>query len=218
MTLQKIKTSGKVFEALQKTLKKDNAKFKKLTRAKQRVAIAQDVIAQVRAKKFVADSTYFDWGAQGTEVLCNTLEEAEEAELDASECISQVKCSVCGIGSLFLSGIRKNDKLSINKFLNHDWEMRDMAVEYLGKWFDSNQLDLVEDFYERNGDQCDTDGWTHEESSSPIYREDNNNKRLVMIMENIISNSGRFNPKKGEHKIDRDPCNSDSYYSGEVDE
>ncbi len=203
--MQKIKTQGKAFEALQKTLKKENAKFKKLTRAQQRVAIAEDVIAQVKAKKFIANSTYFDWAES---VDSDTVENAKEAGLDLSECVSQVKCEVCGIGSLFMSGVRKADNLKINQF--NTWDARSEAVEYLEKWFDSDQLDLVEDYYERNGGLV-PDEWyvDYDDSCSPIYRQDDDDKRLMMIMANIASNNGKFDPKKGKYKIDRDPAGSD---------
>lgn len=196
-----IQTSGKKFEALQKKLKLDNAKFKKLNKTEQRIAIAKDVIAQLKAEKFLAKSTYFGWG-KAYDSYCDTSD-AEEANLDLSECVSQVQCSVCGIGSLFVSAARKADALPLKKFLPDAGDRR-FESKYLDKWFDSAQLDLVEAYYEQDPRlNAENDPFSSfHYSRSPIYRESNSTKRLTMIMENIVSNNGKFQPARGKHKED----------------
>lgn len=199
---QTILTSGKKFETLQKKLKARNAAFRKLPRALQRVAIAEDVIAQLRLKKFVAYSSYFSWGDRvKDESYVSGVRQAEEADLDLSACISQVQCSVCGIGSLFAGAVLNADKLKFNDFFHGRGE----EVKYLNHWFSTNQLDLVECFYER-WDEYDRSyhNIKIEDSvieGSQIFSEGNNTKRLKMIMQNIVSNGGKFDPFKGKHRI-----------------
>ncbi len=202
---QTILTSGKKFETLQKKLKARNAAFRKLPKAQQRVAIAEDVIAQLRLKKFVADSTYFSWGdrIEGTNVQGTWS--AKEADLDLSVCISQVQCSVCGIGSLFAGAVLNADKLKLNDFTGDRRE----EVEYLQRWFTKKQLDLVECFYERwdystrydfNILQFDGEREIYL-PHTPIFGTSDPTKRLKKIMENIVSNGGKFDPFKGKHGI-----------------
>jgi hypothetical protein len=204
---QTIRTSGKKFENLQKKLKARNAAFRKLPRAMQRVAIAEDVIAQLRAKKFVAYSTYFGWGniarnGHDGDDNISGIADANEAGVDLSACISQVTCSVCGIGSLFASAVLNANKLKLN--LNTLGE-RAAEVEYLKRWFSEKQLDLVEAFFERWDEYDRVYKGIHIGSyvirNSPIYREQDDTKRLKKIMENIISNNGKFDPFKGDHRI-----------------
>lgn len=192
--MQRIQISGKRLSKLQRKLRAMNLKFNKLSRKEQRIAIAKDVVEMLRAKKIVANSTYL---TMPTETMFDEhtpgFEKAAERGLDASVCLEQVKCEVCGIGSLFVGALRHNDKLSagtLKEQMEHG-DIRQTQVEYLEKWFDADQLQLVEDYYEQNSGDFE----------SPIYMEDDDNKRLSMIMENIISNGGKFDPSRGQHRI-----------------
>lgn len=200
----KIQIQGKKATAISKLLKAKNKRFAKLTRKEQRLAIAEDVIAQIRAKKFVAASTYFQLGksTHAFDVFrtpdYENVEDAAEAGKDLSECIAQTGCTVCGIGSLFASAVLNNDRLKMSKVVDPgdpDYDAaayidieRDLEVSYLKKWFDADQLGLIEYYFEHHG-SC----------HGPISDEDNNTKRLVMIMQNIVSNGGIFDPTKGRH-------------------
>lgn len=182
-----IKTSGEELKKIRRRLRDANRRFVKLSRKEQRIALAKDVIAQLDAKRIKADSTY---------LRMPNLKKAAEKGLDFGECAAQAQCTVCGIGSLFISAVMKNDELPADKVAEAQegcWDspcMRDdVQVPYLEKWFDSEQLDLIEDYYERH----------IYDFESPIRQEYNNNKRLRMIMENIVSNGGRFDPYKGAH-------------------
>lgn len=181
-----IVTRGKKFQALQRRLRRQNAAFKKLSLAKQRIKIAEDVIDQLRLKQLRAESTYLRVNA-----LAYTPR-TEITDVDAAEALCQTKCDVCGIGSLFVTAVKRADELPLHDLMSRN--TRSLAVEYLGKWFDSAALDLVEGYFER---------WNGIHYDSPIFLMDSQNKRLKMIMENIISNNGRFNPLKGAHKAPR---------------
>jgi len=196
-----IVTSGPRFEAIQTALKRRNAKFRKLTRAQQRIAIAKDVIAQVKVGRFVPTSTYFEFNRS----VDNEYDDSVQ-NLDMSNCIAQASCQVCGIGSLFAGAVINADKLKLKDF-NFGAE-RDNQVAYLKRWFTSKQLDLIETVFERWYE--DTQGEHHSQQvampdivlkHSPIFRTSSKKKRLLMIMENIISNKGTFDLFKGRHKI-----------------
>jgi len=204
---QAIKTSGKKFQDLQKKLKKDNAAFARLSPEEQRVTIAKDVLAQLRRGKFRAGHTYFEFGDQGgwnNSVDSDSVDAAGREGIDMSCAIGQVECTVCGIGSLFAASVLKADNLKLKTFLRTNNE-RNAEVRYLRQWFTKKQLDLVECFFERwsagaRGDyQINLSDETLEES--PIFTEMDDTERLRMIMHNIISNSGRFDPFNGKHAV-----------------
>lgn len=200
----KIEIKGARFKALQRRLRATNTRFKKLTKAQQRVAIAKDVIQQVRSEMYIARSTYFTFARVKDKAIsdsrslaeCHTrvLGHAEAANVDLSEVISQTPCEVCGIGSLFASAVRKADNLPLNDFSNalYNESARDAEGEYLSTWFTDDELDEIEAYYECNHAY---DQW----QDSPLLSCGNSTNRLIMIMENIISNRGRFNPRRGRH-------------------
>ena len=199
--MQRIVTKGERLSKIRRQLKAANKRFKKLTRKEQRIAIAEDVIAQVKAKKFVAASTYFEIGNK-PEFEGDTypgevagIDNAVEAELSTGECIAQVGCMVCGIGSLFASAVMKHDKQTFDNNVN-----RDVETDYLNRWFDDAQLDLIEAYYERQDYRMVGFGY----EDSPIYNEYDDNRRLIMIMENIVSNGGVFDQECGAHEIGDD--------------
>lgn len=208
-----VKTDPQTLARIRRRLQARNRRFKVMSRAEQRVAIAKDVIAQLDAKKIVARSTYFS-PPQKVEDKCRARYGDEKVrELDLSEVTAQVKCEVCGIGAVFLSTVEFNDKLKVKEFFSYDpihgyLSDRDNQVEYLGKWFSSKQLDEIEEYFENGSPGCDeAKPW----SSSPIQREVKREKRLRMIMENIISNNGKFDPYKGKHKCDEDGSSEETY-------
>lgn len=211
-----LKFKGKKFEKLKAKLKRENAAFRKLSKKDQRIAIAKDVIKLLKTDKIIARSSYLTLGnydefsdvfdSDLADIMVDTSDDDEHdtcaiinpkiAKLDASLLLEQMlpACEVCGIGSLFVAALRKNDKMTIEHFKDKvlDDATRDHEVEYLAKWFDSQQLDLIEEYFEdRSG--CD--------SESPIYSVVEQDKRLVMIMENIVSNKGEFDPHRGKHAI-----------------
>lgn len=99
---------------------------------------------------------------------------------------------------MFIAAVENADKLKISNFNTRD--TRDAEVEYLSTWFSKKQLDLVEQYYERHTSEfrsAPEPDWRRH----PIFNEHESDKRMKMIMENIISNRGTFNPKRGKHSI-----------------
>jgi uncharacterized protein YqkB len=212
-TKTNIKVSGKVFEKLVARLKRQNKAFWKLSVKKQRIAIAKDVLALLKAKLIKPQSTYLRIPEQAAEKIYDADADLVR-EIDAGVLIEQVSCEVCGIGSLFLAAVHKNNKLTIEDLLNINIEdrliidgaadrCRDDQMEYLKKWFGPQQLDLIE-FYFEDDDHC-------HEKFGPILNTDwmtEKDERLIMIMENIISNNGVFYPRKGKHSAKHAPLST----------
>jgi hypothetical protein len=123
------------------------------------------------------------------------FEEVPKCELpDLSAITLQSKCIVCGIGSMFVSTVEKMDKLKITDSYGAEPDIRDRdtQVKYMRKWFSESQLRLIENYFEQFGIGS---FW----EDSKIKSQSSDNKRLIMIMENIISNKGKFDPTKGKH-------------------
>lgn len=179
-----------------------NAKFLKLSPEKQRVAIAQDVIKQLEAEKYLAGSTYFqprvslDW-SKGE--LAEAIEKPGAA------------CKVCGIGALMVSACRFVDKLTVREAdLNTRYEIHD----YLDKYFSSEQLTLIEYYFEASNkqfadmiedrvpevcrEQFEACAFEKPRDNHPIVNAPTRRSALRRIMENIVSNKGTFSPNRGK--------------------
>lgn len=195
------------FKKSQRETEKRNRKFAKMTRDQQRVEIAKDVLRLLGERKIEPHSTYFR--ASGDTEMVKSLALHPDAfqehgyaakelrpigKLSASAVLDSkvADCHVCGIGSLFVSAVINADKLSAKNILKlrDGSERRRSEVRYLSRWFDADQLSQIEQFYETNA-------WC---AGSPILDQANNRRRLRMIMENIISNGGKFDPHAGRHR------------------
>lgn len=201
-----IYTSGEKFEAFKRAARARNRRFEKKSLSEQRLAIARDVIEQIEAGDLTAASAYFA-SSDLSRFEDRIFRRESLGEVDASVVLPQVAdCRVCGIGSLFKCAVENANSLPIKDLLHGD--TRENEVRYLRTWFSKEQLNLVEDFYERHT------RWQDYHSSytrvgarsgkpvgdSPIMAMEHDGTRLKMIMENIIANNGKFNPWRGPHK------------------
>lgn len=184
-------------------VKISNEKFESSEPAKKRIQIAKDVIKQLNVGKIIAKTgTYFS--SRTVEKKVSKLKEPEELQ----ELLKGAPaCKVCGIGSLFICDIIRNDKYVVdpdNEGLDVDG---DVIAERFSGIFDPSQLDLIETAFEarvmfdRTNTLRERDylGWSKNTSVANTaiafgkkYR--NTQKRLVAIMENIIKNKGTFTP------------------------
>lgn len=160
-----------------------NAKFRKLPIARQRVAIARDVIKLLSKGKIKARSTYLN---SPVETATRYRSADLGVALTCGEC-----CEVCGIGSLFVATVMTANHVKVEDFHNSD-DARQFEVDYLEKWFDYDQLTIIEMHYELRNEAY---GFTSMGAKKTA------DARMVMIMENIISNGGRFIPSRGEHAV-----------------
>lgn len=186
---------------------KPTKKNKSLSTKEMRIAIAKDVLAQLKAKKIVATrGCWTDDPKLGSidDFASTQLEKADKdsVEIKACDYASKVnKCRVCALGSLFLSGIRLYNGVSwtLNKEdaffdLSHDL-FDDIEKSPLNKYFSTKQLQLIEATFEDGDGSC----WLSSDRDHVLarayyvkYRDAE--KRLIGIMNNIIDNEGTFNP------------------------
>ncbi len=179
---------------LNAAIKKDNEAFNKLTKAEKRVAIAKDVLAGLASGKLIADS--------GTYCEINRNEKADFETTNLQTLLKSKtvdSCAVCGVGSLFVSLVKKTNKFNIGDgettllfsediyaklhafftdkqlaLIECAFEGEEIANEWNedGEELSGNELNKCQEFYDQN---CDSD-----------YG------RLVAIMKNIIKNKGTF--------------------------
>lgn len=165
---------------------KQNKHFHALSKRKQRLAIAADVLSQLKAKKYKAKrGTYHHSDDLDFELF--RMMTSESAHLLQSTLLSkEVSCTVCGLGAAFCSLSRLGN--------NIHWQDREHDV--LLPLFGREQLELIEHAFEGmdiNEDEHLT-GKQARRAEKFYNKHSNKNKRLAAIFKNIIKNDGTFEP------------------------
>lgn len=184
-------------------IKEWNEYFTSLSPAKKRVAIAKDVIEQVKAERYLAKNrTYIDFLMK--------FDGQIQSKFD------KVKCQCCALGAMFLSDVKYTNNCTIEDLdrINFSREEENRLQNY----FDIEQLILIEAAFECWGfetitefDGCEEDyriieGFGYDVMLSDLsltsedidkaaqfgYQYDDNSERLIAIMRNIIKNRGKF--------------------------
>ncbi len=181
-------------------INKLNAEFKKATKAQKRVMIAQDVLAQLKTKRYVAES--------GCWVQANYNSTATWADIKYTDSVQELfaektieSCNVCALGGLFMSCTNFNNNTLIEDLDDATAQLGDLIDEEeklsnkLNSIFSVKQLKLIEVYFEGN------DGYFYEnreyDTVKAFYTKyPSDKKRLQLIMENIVENEGTFVPKK----------------------
>jgi len=183
-----------------KEIKNLNAEFKKATKAQKRVMIAQDVLAQLKAKRYVAES--------GCWVQANYNPAATWADIKYTDSVQELfvekkieSCNVCALGGLFMSCTNFNNNTlledldDVSEGLGALVDEEEKLSNKLNKIFSTSQLKLIESYFEANdGYFRDYDEDDRIEVFYNKYPSDK--KRLQLIMENIAENEGTFVPEK----------------------
>jgi hypothetical protein len=176
-------------------IKKLNAEFKKASKAQKRVMIAQDVLAQLKAKRYFAESGC--WVQPNIKAACekNLKDEDSVQELFAAKKIES--CNVCALGGLFMSCINLNNNTTVEdlkkEFYIGDFVYDDSKISNgLNRIFTQKQLILIESYFEGSQGYFKGDN----EKTVVFLESYNDDERLEMIMQNIIDNDGTFKPNK----------------------
>jgi len=118
----------------QTTLSKANEKFWAATPEQKRVAIAKDVIKQIRAKFYKPESgTYFQidlpdsYGIRVTD----SIEKFDKAMTSIKR--KGGTCEVCAIGGCFASLVRLGDKINTEEVVSDHIESNDSINDYFMK-------------------------------------------------------------------------------------
>lgn len=178
-----------------KKINKLNAEFKKATKAQKRVMIAKDVLAQIKTKRYVAESGC--WVQTNINAACkeNLKDEDSVQELFAEKKIES--CNVCALGGLFMSCTNLNNNTTVQDLYNEQYlgdfvADDDKISNGLNRIFTQKQLMLIESYFEGS------EGYFRggNEKTETFLESYNDNERLEMIMQNIIDNNGTFKPSK----------------------
>jgi hypothetical protein len=172
-----------------------NAEFKKATKAQKRVMIAQDVLAQLKAKRYFAESGC--WVQPNIKAACekNLKDEDSVQELFAKKKIKS--CNVCALGGLFMSCINLNNNTTVQD-LKDETYIGDLVADDdklsngLNRIFTQKQLILIETYFEGSEGYFKGD----DEETVTFFENYDDDERLEMIMQNIIDNNGTFKPNK----------------------
>jgi len=173
-----------------------NAEFKKATKAQKRVMIAQDVLAQLKAKRYVAESGCW------VRIHYNPTTVAETDSVQELFVEKKIEsCNVCALGGLFMSCTNFNNNTllvdldDVSEDLGALVDVEEKLSNKLNSIFTTNQLKLIEMYFEANGGYFENyDKEDHIQAFYDKYPSDK--KRLQLIMENIVENNGTFVPEK----------------------
>jgi hypothetical protein len=185
----------------------------RMTKAEKRVEIAKDVLKQIKANKYNPTSGVWVTDTDGNEVgdlIYRIRDEDSEATIDLKNdvvCQLNGKCSVCALGSLFVSAIDKFNHTKLNSGCYMDFtEHACSDYNPLLKWFSAKQLLLIESTFEnRYGAWTKNTIWVLS-NKKMVYWDDvvipaiyayckkysDETSRLKAIMNNIVRNKGTF--------------------------
>ena len=153
--MTKIKSEKKNLSIFEKR----TAAFKKLSPAQKRVAIAKDVLKQIKARQFIPKRGYFvDTTTQNVKGIIGDLSNTDSLQ----KVLPQMTCEVCALGGMFLSCTNLNNKATISA-LKFDFEHEhsgealrmDSVINQnkkfsngLNRFFSNYQLMLIETAFE----------------------------------------------------------------------
>jgi hypothetical protein len=171
-----------------KITEKGNKAFNKLSKDKKRIAIAEDVLLQLKLKKYNVESgIYCDLHNINTDKIA---ESSSNLQLLIKE--KGNNCNVCAMGALFMSKVNKGDKCTIKQYENIE---SDKIVNNLKGIFSEKELRSIEFAFE--GDDIISifnDNVVEEKHINFYNKYGDTTSRLKAIMNNIIKNKSYFKP------------------------
>lgn len=181
-------------------------KHKKNKKNKKAIAVAQDVLNQLKYKNYKPVVNYY-FNAEKIDVSNLSLENKDVCDLLPKLC---KKCEVCALGACLLSTARLYDNMPADEvfMINRDYNWttnsykdpyltlrrsdEETFADLLSDVFDENQCSLIESAFERT---CRGNYEDHEEVCRAIEfgeKYDDDKKRMRAIMRNVIRNDGWF--------------------------
>lgn len=203
-------------------IKQRNSAFKKATAAQKRVMIAKDVIAQIKANRYIPTTGNFVTPEFNTDKIYLTDEEditlpaenlseiynehdtenilnfSEKSLRDSFYDKEVETCNVCALGGLFMSCTLLNNNTK-NKDLFGEADDIGTCIEEnhvfsngLHKFFSKNQLILIEKSFEGSCGYFYGCEETDDQCQEFYLNYDDDDDRMIAIMQNIIDNNGTF--------------------------
>jgi hypothetical protein len=185
-------------------MKKIIKKVKAKTKVERRIEILKDVLAQLRLEKYKA--TIGSYIRLPKELYAEKLEKAS-AQDTLLACTKA--CQVCAKGSIFLSTVRKENKLTLDELHWDNYDDTNRGTQRVIKLFGQANLDLIEAAFEK---------WLYKDDEGEYHMDDpygdydcyygasdpdpkleafvkkypDKTKRLEAIITNCIANKGIF--------------------------
>jgi hypothetical protein len=162
---------------------------KVMTKAQARVAIARDVIEQLRAGKLAACHLGF------VHIEGNSLFHRlpTNAPTQLGDYATKATCQVCGIGGMLIGYARMFDGVRTKDYFGSD-NRREFIHQKLGKaGFSKKQMELVESAFETDVHHY-KDIKAARRAQELGYQYADCDDRLTAIMKNIVKNKGTFKP------------------------
>jgi len=170
---------------MRKTTKKEKP-FSRLNAAEKRVAIAQDVLAQLKIGRYVAESgTYVSLvDGDDTKVKANQQFLTKPPQFGASG-----QCNVCAKGALVCSIVRLDKKF--NKTV---LQLASDVNLVLRRFFGQENANVMEAAFENWNEFDDADGSDATQAFWQKHHDGDDRSVLEAIMKNVIKNKGEFKP------------------------
>lgn len=166
-----------------------------------RIIICYDALLQLRQKKVVATNNKYL-------VVSSFSKKGVSKKLQLDKVLEKTSCEACALGTMLISRARVFNKLKIGNItfnesglaFNSSFSSNSLATE-LDKYFDSEQLALIETAFEKFSKGERGRNLRFEPTKEKIAidfgeKYEDATSRLVAILKNIIANDGLFCPEK----------------------
>ena len=179
--------------------KKKNAEFNALSPMKKRVAVAQDVLLQLKIGKFKAGDGYGTAKMRGRKL--DHYDPLDIGDLQTN-LIAGMECVGCAKGACLISRARLGDKVTMENIDSIEDNAHKVSYEIFGE----RCADLIEALYEgwRHPEDWSSGLSGHEERAFDDYkrllpvRGGKPRERMEAIYQNIVDNKGKL--KLGKYR------------------
>jgi hypothetical protein len=108
-----------------------------------RVAIARDVVKQVKSKELVARNGFYV--NQSSRRLVNG--QPDDKQVNEILIEKNIRCEVCARGAMFIAGLKRFNNLKVKDIKDRDFNYT-IREEYESSFFETHQLVLIERVFE----------------------------------------------------------------------
>lgn len=176
----------------------NNEMFNQLSPAGKRVAIAKDVIAALQSLQVRARS--------GVWVDLKKAPANWDAGIELQPVFKQTNCEACALGACFVSAVKLGNNCKLTEDAKYDgFEFSPPAGDWgkdttgmwtvLKRYFTERQLALIEFAFENGeGYYKYRDVANSEAANDFYYKYEDDEARMLAIMQNIVVNNGTFKP------------------------